>query len=396
MVSQRNGLNKVVYLVLVNLFIVFLGIGLIIPVMPTLMREMSLEGSTMGYLVAAFAFAQLLVSPIAGKWVDSIGRKKMIVIGMFIFGFSEMLFGFGQKVEILYISRILGGISAAFIMPAVTAYVADVTSLRERPKAMGYVAAAISAGFIIGPGIGGFLAEHGTRLPFFVAAVLGFIGGVFSLVILKEPKRVSVEREGKVVKPGFRKVLEPIYLIPMIIILVSSFGLAAFETVYSLFVDHKYGFTPKDIAFIITVSGVLGIIFQVLTFDRIVGKIGEIRLIQICMGVSAIFIYAMIKVSAYWSILLVTFVIFLLFDLTRPALTTYLSKIAGNEQGFVGGLNSTFTSIGNIIGPSIAGILFDVHIDYPYVLAMIILAISFVISLFWKEQKTVYKETVEQ
>lgn len=392
MVAQRSGLNKVIYFVLVNLFIVFLGMGLIIPVMPTLMREMSLEGSTMGYLVAAFAFAQLLISPIAGKWVDSIGRKKIIVIGMFIFGVSEMLFGLGQDVKVLYISRILGGISAAFIMPAVTAFVADVTSLRDRPKAMGYVAAAISAGFIIGPGIGGFLAEYGTRLPFFVAAVLGLIGGVFSLVILKEPERAREEKEG-VAKPRFRKVLEPIYMIPMIIILVSSFGLAAFETVYSLFVDHKYGFTPKDIALIITVSGIIGIIFQVLTFDRLVGKIGEIRLIQICIGVSTIFIFAMIKVSAYWSILLVTFVIFLLFDLMRPALTTYLSKIAGNEQGFVGGLNSTFTSIGNIIGPSIAGVLFDVHIDYPYVLAMFILAISFVISLFWKEQKTVFKET---
>lgn len=78
MVAQRSGLNKVIYFVLVNLFIVFLGMGLIIPVMPTLMREMSLEGSTMGYLVAAFAFAQLLISPIAGKWVDSIGRKKLL------------------------------------------------------------------------------------------------------------------------------------------------------------------------------------------------------------------------------------------------------------------------------------------------------------------------------
>lgn len=395
MVFQRSGLNKVVYLVLVNLFIVFLGVGLIVPVMPTLMREMSLEGKTMGYLVAAFSFAQLLMSPIAGKWVDSIGRKKLIVIGMFIFGLSEMLFGLGQDVKVLYVSRILGGISAAFIMPAITAFVADVTSLRERPKAMGYVAAAISAGFIIGPGIGGFLAEHGTRLPFFVAATLGLLGGVFSLVILKEPERVLVEKEEEIIKPRFSKVLEPIYLIPMIIILVSSFGLAAFETVYSLFVDHKYGFTAKDIALIITVSGVLGIIFQVLTFDRIVAKIGEIRLIQICIGVSTIFIFAMIKVSAYWSILLVTFVIFLLFDLMRPGLTTYLSKVAGNDQGFVGGLNSTFTSIGNIIGPSIAGILFDVHIDYPYVLAMFILAICFVISLFWKEQKPVFKEVVK-
>lgn len=389
MVLQKNGLDKTIFLVLVNLFIVFLGMGLVIPVMPTLMREMQLEGSTMGYLVAAFAFAQLLVSPVAGKWVDSIGRKKLIVIGMFVFALSELLFGLGQDVKILYISRMLGGISAAFIMPAVTAFVADMTSLRERPKAMGYVAAAISAGFIIGPGIGGFLAEHGTRLPFFFAAVLGLLGSIFSLVILKEPKRPDVKESNTdkpVVKSGFRKVLGPIYLIPMIIILVSSFGLAAFETIYALFVDYKFGFTPKDIALIITVGGVLGVIAQVLTFDRIVGKIGEIRLIQICMGVSAVFVFAMIKVSAYWSILLVTFVVFLMFDLIRPALMTYLSKIAVNEQGFVGGLNSTFTSIGNIIGPSMAGILFDVHIDYPYVLSMFVLILSFVISLFWKER----------
>lgn len=386
---QKSSLNKTVYLVLVNLFVVFLGIGLIIPVMPTLMREMHLEGSTMGYLVSAFAFTQLLVSPIAGKWVDTFGRKKMIVIGMLLFALSEMLFGFGKDVTVLYISRMLGGVSAAFMMPAVTAFVADITTLKERPKAMGYVAAAISTGFIIGPGIGGFLAEHGTRLPFFVAAALGFLGAVFSLIILKEPKRPEIkekESENQVVKSGFRKVLEPIYLIPMIIILVSSFGLAAFETVYSLFVDHKFAFTPKDIALIITISGILGVIAQVLSFDRIVEKIGEIRLIQVCMGVSAIFIFAMIKVSSYWSILVVTFIIFLMFDLIRPALTTYLSKIAGDAQGFVGGLNSTFTSVGNIIGPGIAGILFDVNIDYPYVLSMYVLALSFVISLFWKER----------
>ncbi|MEK4484120.1 MFS transporter [Psychrobacillus sp. FSL H8-0484] len=390
MVLQKSGLDKTIFLVLVNLFIVFLGIGLVIPVFPTLMREMHLEGSTMGYLVAAFAFTQLLVSPIAGRWVDTFGRKKMIVIGMLLFALSEMLFGFGQDVKVLYISRMLGGVSAAFMMPAVTAFVADITSLKERPKAMGYVAAAISTGFIIGPGIGGFLAEHGTRIPFFFAAAIGFLGSIFSLVILKEPKRPIVEKKEKdkpKAKSGFRKVLEPIYLIPMIIILVSSFGLAAFETVYSLFVDHKFAFTPKDIALIISISGILGVIAQVLSFDRIVGKIGEIRLIQISMGVSAVFIFAMIKVSAYWSILLVTFVIFLMFDLIRPALTTYLSKIAGNEQGFVGGLNSTFTSVGNIIGPGIAGVLFDVNVDYPYVLAMFVLALSFAISLIWKEQK---------
>lgn len=385
---MKSDKKKALYLVLTNLLVVFLGIGLVIPVLPTLMREMHLSGATMGYLIAAFSFVQLLVSPIAGRWVDQFGRKKMIVIGMFIFGCSELLFGFGHDVKVLYASRMLGGISAAFIMPAVTAYVADVTTLKQRPKAMGYVAAAINTGFIIGPGIGGFLAELNTRLPFFFAAGLGFSGAIFSLFFLKETAS-NLDENSKapeaITKPGFRKVLEPMYLIPMLIILVSSFGLATYETVYGLYLDHQFGFTAKDIALLITISGVLGTVAQVFAFDRLTSWLGEIRLIRICLAVAAVFMIAMIQVSAYALVLSVTLVIFLTFDLIRPALTTYLSKIAGNEQGFVSGLNSTFTSVGNIIGPAIAGILFDINIQYPYGFAMVVLVISYGMAFFWKK-----------
>ena len=76
----------------------------------------------------------------------------------------------------------LGGVSAAFIMPAVTAYIADITTLAQRPKALGYMSAAISTGFIIGPGIGGFLAEIGTRVPFYAAGVLGLFAAILSLL----------------------------------------------------------------------------------------------------------------------------------------------------------------------------------------------------------------------
>ena len=93
-------------LLLLNLFIAFLGIGLVIPVLPTLMNELGISGTTVGYLTAAFAIAQLIVSPIAGKAVDKYGRKIMIVIGLFIFGFSELLFGLGKTIEVLFISRI--------------------------------------------------------------------------------------------------------------------------------------------------------------------------------------------------------------------------------------------------------------------------------------------------
>src|SRR5690625_7825155 len=155
--------NISLVILLLNLFIAFMGIGLVIPVLPTIMNELHLTGSMVGYLVSAFAIMQLLVSPIAGQWVDKFGRKRMIVIGLIIFSFSELLFGLGKVVEVLFISRLLGGVSAAFIMPAVTAFIADITTMNMRSRAMGYMSAAISTGFIIGPGIGGFLADFGTR-----------------------------------------------------------------------------------------------------------------------------------------------------------------------------------------------------------------------------------------
>lgn len=179
--------KAVLVILLSNIFIAFLGIGLIIPVMPLFMNVMHLTGSTMGYLVAAFAVAQLIASPIAGRWVDRYGRKIMIVSGLFLFALSELVFGLGTHVYVLYVARLLGGISAAFIMPAVTAYVADITTVQERSKAMGYVSAAISTGFIIGPGIGGFIAEYGVRLPFFFAAGIAFIAVISSMFMLKEP-----------------------------------------------------------------------------------------------------------------------------------------------------------------------------------------------------------------
>ena len=162
-------------ILLLNLFIAFLGIGLVIPVLPTIMNELNINGTVVGYMMAAFAITQLIVSPFAGRWADKYGRKIMIVLGLFVFGFSEFLFGFGKSVEVLFISRMLGGVSAAFIMPAVTAFIADITTNATRPKAIGYMSAAISTGFIIGPGIGGFLAEIGTRVPFYSAGVLGAV-----------------------------------------------------------------------------------------------------------------------------------------------------------------------------------------------------------------------------
>lgn len=384
-VKMKN--NKVTLgLLLMNLFIAFLGIGLVIPVLPTLMNELGISGTTIGYLTAAFAIAQLIVSPFAGKAADKFGRKIMIVIGLFIFGFSEFLFGIGKEIETLFISRILGGISAAFIMPAVTAFIADITNLDTRPKALGYMSAAISTGFIIGPGIGGFLADFGIRVPFFFAGALGVTAAILSIICLSEPKRADEEIEkssgGKL---GFKRVTEPKYLIAFLLIFIASFGLAAFESFFSLFADHKFQFKPSDIAVVITGGAIFGAISQVLLFDRLTRVWGEIKLIRYSLILSAVLVYLMTVVQSYLSILLVTFIVFVGFDLFRPAVTSYLSTIAGNEQGFVGGMNSMFTSLANISGPILGGMLFDMDINYPYYFATMIITLGIILTLFWKK-----------
>lgn len=378
-----------------NIFIAFLGIGLIVPVMPSFMNEMHLSGKTMGYLMAAFALAQLVMSPFAGRWVDRYGRKKLIICGLFLFGVSELIFGLGTNVSVLYLSRILGGFSAAFIMPGVTAYVADITTMAERPKAMGYLSAAISTGFIIGPGIGGFIAEFGIRMPFFVAAAIAFLACLLSAFILKEPLskekmiELSASHSQSNFASDFKKSLQPLYFIAFVIVFVLAFGLSAYETVFSLFSDHKFGFTPRDIASIITISSIFGVIVQIFLFGKMVDWLGEKKVIQLCLVAGAVFAFMSVMISGYFAVLAVTCFIFLAFDLLRPALTTFLSKSAGEEQGFVAGMNSTYTSLGNIAGPAAGGILFDININYPYVFSGIVILIGLGITLLWKEKQVV-------
>ncbi|OAB41900.1 MFS transporter [Paenibacillus glacialis] len=378
--------------ILINLFIAFVGVGLAAPIMPSLAKEMHLSGQVMGYMISAFAFAMLLVSPIAGIWVDTIGRKKMIVLGLFLFSFSELLFATGNQVWVLFLSRILGGIGDALIMPAVTAFIADSTSLEERAKVMGYQAAAISLGFIIGPGLGGFIAELGIRAPFFFAAGFALVTAIISLLVLQEPltkEQLAKNRKSKMKVSFFleiKKSFHLLYLVPLIIVFVLSFGLSAYEMMFSLFVDSKFGFTAKDIATIITVGSISGVVAQLLFFDKLVNKFGEKKLIHYMIIVAAIFIVASVFVSRYWSIMAVSSVVFFACDLLRPAVTTLLSKLAGEEQGFVAGMNSMYTSLGIIIGLALGGILFDVNINLPYIFAAVVLFAAFVMSVMWKSK----------
>ncbi|MEK0314812.1 MFS transporter [Cohnella sp. 56] len=376
-------------ILMLNLFLVFTGIGLIIPIMPSFMNELGVNGSMMGLMVAVFSLVQFLFSPLAGRLSDTVGRKRMIVIGMFLFAVSEGLFGIAHSPVLMFVSRALGGLCAAMIMPAVMAYAADITTDEERAAGMGYVNASITTGFIIGPGIGGYLAEFGIRVPFFAAGVGGVVAAFVTLLFLKEsvPSKGTREVQAKVAekRSGLLTQLkysyrEP-YFLSLIIVFVMSFGLANFETIYSLFVDHKFGFDPKDIAFVITFGSIAGAVVQLTIFSWLLNRFGEQRVISACLLVAGLFVLLMLFVHKFWLIFAVTFVVFLAIDILRPTIGTQMSKLAEGQQGYVAGLNSAFTSLGNIVGPIVAGVLFDIEINSPYTLAAVVLLICFGVSL---------------
>ncbi|WP_339279053.1 MFS transporter [Paenibacillus sp. FSL W8-1187] len=382
-----------ILLLMLNLFIVFTGIGLVIPIMPKFMELLGISGSLVGLLVASFSLTQLLFSPLAGRLSDRFGRKRLIVIGMTVFAVSEALFGFAEQPWLLFASRLLGGVSAALIMPAVMAYAADVTTKEERAAGMGYINAAITTGFIIGPGIGGYIAEFGLRVPFYAAGVAGLIAAALTLFVLRESKPAQPDAAAYAAQLpdasyGRRRGLagqlltshrEP-YFFSLIVVFTLSFGLANFETVFGLFVDHRFGFEPKDIAFIITFGSIAGAVVQVTAFGWILNRFGEKRVISTCLLFAGAFILLTLFVHTFWLIFAVTFVVFLAIDILRPAISTQMSKLAGADQGYVAGLNSAFTSLGNIAGPIVAGVLFDVHIATPYALASVVLLLCFVLS----------------
>lgn len=379
-------------LLILNIFLASMGIGLVVPVLPKFISELGMNGSSMGLMFAAFALAQLLLSPLSGKWSDRYGRKKLIVSGMIIFMLSELVFGLASSVPILFVARIMGGTGAALLSPSIMAYVADMTSFEERGKGMGMINAAINTGFIIGPGIGGLLATYGIRIPFFAAAGGAGIAAVLSWLVLpeslgKEKQQYNRElpRQRENLLQQFAKSYRSPYFMGLLIVFVVAFGLANFETVFGLFVDHKYGFTPMDIAIIVTTGSILGAVVQATIFGWIINHFGERKVIHSCLAVGGLFIFLTLFAEKYVMIMLTTFIIFLAMDILRPAVSTSLSRQAGDEQGVVAGMNSFYTSLGNGIGPLIAGVLFDVHINMPYMVATIALLLCLVLSLRFKQ-----------
>lgn len=375
-------------LLMANMFIAMLGIGLIIPVLPEFLKEFGAGGKTAGYLVAAFGLTQFICSPIAGEWSDKYGRKIMIVSGLVLFTVSNLLFALATQLPLLYVSRLIMGAGAAAMIPAMLAYVADITTEEKRGKGLGLLGAAMSLGFAIGPGIGGFLAEMGLRAPFYVSAGVGALAMIGTLLFVPESlskearlaARTATLKRTNILKQ-FGRSFKASYLLYLILIFSLTFGLANFEAIFPLFVDQKHHYTAMDISIIITVGALAGTIIQGMFIGRLINRFGERALINWTFLLSAVALVLMLFSGNFVYMLVLTVLFFSFTSIMRPAINTLLSKSAGDEQGFVAGMNNAYMSLGNIFGPAVAGTLFDMHINAPYTLGAIVLLFSLYLSM---------------
>ncbi|MBT2647449.1 MFS transporter [Bacillus sp. ISL-34] len=382
--------RKKIIILMINMFIAIGSFGIIIPILPAYLASINQGGTAAGLMIAIFAGAQLIFSPIAGKWTDQYGRRKMIIYGLVGLTLSMFIFYAVNSIWLLYASRIIGGIGAALLIPAIFAYVADITTFDQRAKGNSLVSAAMSLGIVVGPGIGGFLADFGLKFPFLISALVSLSAVVFSIFVLKESETAQVPHSMDAKNETMiRKIVLSVkmpYFIPLIITLVMSFGLMAYESVIGLYLDNQFNSSPKDIAVMVTATGIVSVIVQLFVVDRIVQRFGEVNILNIFISVAAIGFLLSLFASSYLIFFLISLIIFLSTSILRPVLNTLISKMAGNEQGFAMGMNNAYMSIGNVLGPTLAGMMYDVHITYPFMLGLILLFITLMITMAWQKR----------
>ncbi|MCO4346112.1 multidrug efflux MFS transporter NorA [Staphylococcus agnetis] len=383
-------MTKQFIILYMNIFLIFLGIGLVIPVLPIYLKDLGLTGADLGVLVAVFALAQMVISPFGGTLADKLGKKLIICIGLILFSLSEFLFAIGHTFPILMISRVLGGFSAGMIMPGVTGLIADISPAQDKARNFGYMSAIISAGFILGPGIGGFLAEISHRVPFVFAGILGIFAFMGTVLFVKTSQKSS-QGFTTLETQKLSQVNLKMFVTPALLTLILALGLSAFETLFPLYTADKMNFQPSDISIAIVGGGVFGAIFQIFFFDKLIRHFNELTFITYALIYSAIVLSFLIFSYSYWQVMVICFIVFIGFDLIRPALTNYFSNIAGDRQGFAGGINSTFTSMGNFVGPLIAGGFYDLNIEYPLIMSIAFMCLGCIIIFIEQRLRSHYK-----
>lgn len=370
--------KRAIYILIFGNFLICLGISLVIPVEPFIKKMYGYSTTDIGIMTSLYAFAQFLASPIVGRISDRMGRKVVIVTGLSLYMISEIIFALSNSLWLFNISRIIGGLSAAMFMPTSMAMAADLTDKKERARVIGWISAAFSGGLILGPGIGGLLAHFSIKTPFWAAAALGLISTIFTIIFLvDEPQNLMTKSE----KINWQLFLKPMMIVLFAMIFISSFGLQGFESIYSIYVNQVFKFSMGTIALVLTLNGISSLFFQIVMFDWLTRQLGELHLIGLCFFLGGLCTVWITQAHHQLEVIIATLIVFTAFDIVRPAITTLLTKTSQANQGLINGLNMSLTSVGNVVGPIMSGMLMDMNPQVPYIVVAIILFASFVITL---------------
>jgi MFS transporter, DHA1 family, tetracycline resistance protein len=354
--------NAAVGFIFVTVMMDMLAFGVIIPVLPKLLLDMS-HGNTAaaadwnGWLGTAWALMQFVFSPILGSLSDRFGRRPIILMSNFGLAADFVLLALAPNLWWLLIARLISGAVSASITTAY-AYVADVTPPDGRAKAFGFLGAAFGVGFVIGPALGGWLGDYDPRWPFWGAAMLAFINGCYGYFVLPEslpPEKRSGFSWAKA-NPvgGLIFLLERSKLIAFAgLNFIAQLAHFSLPSVFILYALTRYGWGTKEAGIMMTIVGIGSIVVQGFLVGRVTPIIGNRAslIVGYACGALGFAIYAWAP-TGMW--LYMGIPIMSLWGLAGPAVMAMMStEVAASDQGKLQGMNSGIMAVAGLIGPTL-------------------------------------------
>jgi MFS transporter, DHA1 family, multidrug resistance protein len=354
------------------MFLVMVGFGIIIPVLPFYAENIGASPTQLGLLMAVYSLMQLLFAPMWGRISDRIGRKPVIMIGILGLSLSFFLMGVSSSLWMLFVARIIGGILSSANMPTVMAYVADITSPEDRGKGMGVVGAATGLGFVFGPAIGGVFSKISLSTPFYIAGVISLL--TFFLVSLLLKESLTKESRGQQNKENTSvwRELKGSQSILFFLQLFISLSLSGLEATFAYFAAEKVGLGAVELGYIFMIMGLASAVVQGGVVGRMTKKFGEGSVIQIGIVVSAIGFGLILLVDNFTTAAIYLTIFGIGNGVIRPSVSSLLTKSSTAGHGSTTGLLSSFDSLGRIIGPPLGGWLFSVTLGLPYISGIVL------------------------
>jgi len=358
-----------------TVFIDLVGFGIVIPVLPYYAEGTAFNATprTVGLLFASYSIMQLIFSPVLGGLSDKRGRRPVLLLSIIGTGIGFLVLGFAQSILMLFVGRILDGITGGNISTA-QAYIADITTEENRAKGMGMIGAAFGLGFIFGPAIGGILSRWGIQVPFIFAAILCFANATLLYFTLPEtvtpdhPAKSSAT-SGRSLRHVMLSLKQPRLAFVLVIYFLFIVAFSIMTTSFSLYTMFRFGFDAQHTGYLFAYVGLIAVIIQGGLIGRLVKRFGEMPLVivgALCFAISLFAVPFVGPAAGGLAGLLIGGGVFSMGNsLATPALTSLASKSADPaQQGVVLGVTQSTASLARAVGPSIAAILISSSIAH--------------------------------